>query len=76
MRGLSSNCGGGELHEGKHADTLRSHVLVMLFGLATIAAQGQALALMGISAGTYLGFEVLGNRSPSCDLSAGKEVLR
>ena len=36
---------------------------------------GPVLALMGISAGTYLGFELLGRRSTADDLKAGKEVL-
>lgn len=35
---------------------------------------GSLLALMGISAGTYVGFELLGKKSSANDLGAGKEV--
>lgn len=44
--------------------------------LAMPRFSGPLLALMGISAGTYLGFELLGKRSGSDDLRVGKEVLR
>jgi hypothetical protein len=44
--------------------------------LAMPRFSGPLLALMGISAGTYLGFELLGKRSDSVDLREGKEVLR
>ena len=44
--------------------------------LAMPKFSGPLLALMGISAGTYLGFELLGKRSDSVDLRMGKEVLR
>ncbi len=44
--------------------------------LAMPKFSGPLLVLMGISAGTYLGFELVGKRSASTDLSAGKEMLR
>ena len=44
--------------------------------LAMPQFSGPLLTLMGISSGTYLGFELLGKRSASDGLRAGKEVLR
>ncbi len=44
--------------------------------LAMPGFSGPLLLLMGISAGTYLGFELLGKQSASTDLGPGKEVLR
>ena len=44
--------------------------------LAMPKFSGPLLTLIGISAGTYLGFELLGKRSASTDLGTGKEVLR
>ncbi len=44
--------------------------------LAMPKFSGALLALMGISAGTYLGFELLGKKSASTDLDPGKEALR
>ncbi len=44
--------------------------------LAMPQFSGSLLALMGLSAGTYLGFELLGKKSASNDLKARKEVLR
>lgn len=44
--------------------------------LAMPQFSGPLLTLIGISAGTYLGFELLGKRSALTDLGPGKEVLR
>ena len=44
--------------------------------LAMPKFSGSLLALMGVSAGTYLGFELLSKRSASDDLGVGKEVFR
>ena len=44
--------------------------------LAMPKFSGSLVALMGISAGTYFGFEVFGKRSAVDDLRIGREVLR